>query len=299
MTWFKRIGFFALVNIGIVLMLSLVTNLLGIKPYLHANGIDFSNLALFCLVWGTGGAFISLWMSKWMAKTFYGVQIIDRNNPQLGWVVETVHSLARRARLETMPEVGFYESPDINAFATGPSRNNSLVAVSTGLLHKMRRDELEGVLGHEVAHIANGDMVTMTLLQGIMNAFVMFAARVVAYLIDNFLRDEREGGGGLGYFGYVMTVFLFEMVFGLIGQMITSYFSRYREFRADKGGARYAGRENMINALAALQRDYGTVEQVEEGKLATLQISSKGKFMSLFATHPPLEARIEALRRFA
>jgi heat shock protein HtpX len=298
MTWFKRITFFAMVNLGIILMLSLITNLLGIRPYLNANGIDYGSLMIFCLIWGTGGAFISLWLSKWMAKTFYGVRIIDRNHPELGWLVETIHDLARRARLPKMPEVGVYESQDMNAFATGPSRDNSLVAVSTGLLYKMRRNEIEGVLGHEVAHIANGDMVTMTLLQGVMNAFVMFAARVVAYLIDNFIRNDREGGG-LGFFGYMITVFVFEMVFGLIGQLVTSYFSRHREFRADKGGARYASRESMISALEALRRDYGVVEEKEEKAMAMLQISSKSKFLQFLSSHPPLEARIEALRRFA
>jgi len=162
MTWFKRITFFAMVNLGIILMLSLITNLLGVRPYLQANGINYGSLMIFCLVWGTGGAFISLWLSKWMAKRFYGVQVVDRNHPELGWLVEMVHELARRARLSKMPEVGVYESPDMNAFATGPSKDNSLVAVSSGLLYKMRRNELEGVLGHDVAHIANGDMVTMT-----------------------------------------------------------------------------------------------------------------------------------------
>ena len=299
MTWFKRITFFAMVNLGIILMLSLITNALGIQPYLDGAGINYSSLMIFCLVWGTGGAFISLWISKWMAKRVYGVQVLDRNHPELGWLVETVHDLARRARLSKMPEVGVYESNDMNAFATGPSKDNSLVAVSTGLIYKMRRNEIEGVLGHEVAHIANGDMVTMTLLQGVMNAFVMFAARVVAYLIDNFLRNDREGGG-LGVLGYMMTVFVFEMIFGLFGQMVTSYFSRHREFRADKGGARYASRENMINALQALQRDYGAVAQKQEEKaMSMLQISSKNRFIQLLSSHPPLETRIAALQRFA
>lgn len=296
MTWLKRITFFALVNLGIMLMLSLVTNLLGIRPYLDAQGLNYGSLMLFCLVWGTGGAFISLWLSKWMAKTFYGVQMLERSG-QLGWVVEMVHDLARRARLSKMPEVGIYESNEINAFATGPSRDNSLVAVSSGLLHKMTREQIEGVLGHEVAHIANGDMVTMTLLQGVMNAFVMFFARVVAYIIDNSLRSDDREGGGLGFFGYMMTVFVFEMVFGLLGQMITSYYSRLREYRADQGGAKFAGRDKMIRALEALQMDYTAVSQTQEGALAALQISSKSKFLQLLSTHPPLESRIEALRR--
>lgn len=300
MTWFKRITFFAMVNLGIILMLSLITNLLGIRPYLDANGLNFGSLMIFCLIWGTGGAFISLWISKWMAKRVYGVQVIDARHPQLGWLVEMVHDFARRAQLPQMPEVGIYESPDMNAFATGPSKDNSLVAVSTGLLQKMRRNEIAGVLGHEVAHIANGDMVTMTLLQGVMNAFVMFAARVVAYLIDNSLRsNDEQRGGGLGVFGYMMTVFVFEMIFGLLGQMVTSYFSRHREFRADKGGAKYSGRDSMISALEALQRDYSIVDQTEEKSLAMMQISSKNRFIQLLSSHPSLDSRIEALRRFA
>lgn len=299
MTWFKRISFFALINIAIVVMLSLITNLLGIRPYLSGNGIDYNNLMIFCLIWGTGGAFISLWLSKWMAKTFYGVQIVDQNS-QFAWLVQTVHTLARKAKLTEMPEVGIYESMDINAFATGPSRNNSLVAVSSGLLNKMSRDELEGVLGHEVAHIANGDMVTMTLLQGVLNAFVMFFARVVAHLIDSSLRSSNDEGrgGGLGYLSYMLTVFFFEMIFGLFAQVIAAYYSRMREFRADKGSAHFGGRDKMIKALEALQRDYPTVERAEEGRLPALQISSKGKYMQLFSSHPPLDARIRALRGF-
>lgn len=298
MTWLKRITFFGLVNIGIILMLSLILNLLGIQPYLEQGGINYQSLFIFCLLWGTGGAFISLWISKWMAKKFYGVGLIDKNH-QYGWVVDMVHQYARRAKIEKMPEVGIYESNDMNAFATGPSKNNALVAVSTGLIHKMSRDEVEGVLGHEVAHISNGDMVTMTLLQGIMNAFVMFFARIVAHLIDNFLKgDEEEGGGGLGFFGYIATVFFFEMVFGLIGQVVTSYFSRYREFGADRDGARFAGKEKMISALQALQRDYSSIsDNKEDQKLAAFQISSKNKFLQLLSTHPPLEQRIKTLQR--
>lgn len=298
MTWLKRITFFAMVNIGIILMLSLITNLLGIRPYLQGHGIDYGSLMIFCLIWGTGGAFISLWISKWMAKAFMGVKVIDARHPEYGWLVESVHNFARRAHLSKMPEVGIYESPDMNAFATGPSRNNSLVAVSTGLLYKMRRQELEGVLGHEVAHIANGDMVTMTLLQGVMNAFVMFAARIVAYFLNNLMRSN-DNDRGMGHLGYMLTVMCFELVFGLMAQFVTSYFSRHREYRADAGGARYAGRENMIRALEALQKDYGVVSQKEDNAMSMLQISSKGKFLRLLSTHPPLESRIEALRRFA
>ena len=293
MSWFKRIAFFGLVNIGIILMLSLVINLLGIQPYLTANGMNYSSLMIFCLVWGTGGAFISLWISKWMAKKFYRLQIIEPGS-QYDGLLQMVQLISRSANLPKVPEVGIYHSEEINAFATGPSKNNSLVAVSTGLLNKMDRSELEGVLGHEIAHIANGDMVTMTLIQGIVNAFVMFFARIVASLIDNFLSSDEEGGG-LGFFGYIATVFAMEMIFGLLGQTFTALFSRSREFRADAGSAKLVGREKMLKALHALKRDYPVAEKQEPTPMAALQISSKTRLMKLFASHPPLEERIHAL----
>lgn len=294
MTWFKRIAFFGLVNIAIMVMLSLVLNLLGIQPYLDANGLNYTSLMIFCLCWGTGGAFISLWTSKWMAKKFYRLHMIQPGS-QYDYLLQMVQNISRSANLPKTPEFGIYESPEINAFATGPSKSNSLVAVSTGLLQKMNRAEQEGVLAHEVAHIANGDMVTMTLIQGIVNAFVMFLARLVASLIDNFLSNDEEGGG-LGFFGYMATVFALDIVFGLLAGFITGYFSRWREFRADAGSARFVGKDKMIMALQALQRDQKTVEQVEETPMAALQISSKSKIMALLSTHPPLEKRIAALR---
>ena len=298
---FRRFGFFFFVNIGIVLMLSMVLNLLGVKPYLTSYGLDYVSLGIFCLVWGTGGAFISLMISKWIAKKMYGVQIIESHS-QMGWVVNAVHDYAKKAGLHKMPEVGIYESPEINAFATGPSKSNSLVAVSTGLLQKMDRDQVEGVLGHEVSHIANGDMVTMTLIQGIMNAFVMFLARIVAFAIDNATRGNDNRGGGLGIFGYMITVFVFEMIFGLIGQIFVSYFSRAREYRADYGGALLAGRDKMISSLQALQKNYETMVQVQQHESSgqkyfhAMQISSKQGLMRLLSTHPPLTDRIEALK---
>ncbi len=294
MVWFKRMAFFSLVNIAIVVMVSVILNVLGIQPYLDANGINYSSLMIFCLLWGTGGAFVSLWMSKWMAKKIYGVQIQDSSG-RYGELVQMVHNLARTANLPKTPEVGIYDSPEINAFATGPSKSNSLVAVSTGLLQKMDRAELEGVLGHEVAHISNGDMVTMTLIQGVINAFVMFLARIVASLIDNFMSGDEEGGG-LGFFGYMATIFALEMVFGLLGSMVTAYFSRIREFRADAGCAKMIGREKMIRALESLQKDYGVTAQQQATPMAAMQISSKGKLLQLLSTHPPLEKRIAALR---
>ena len=297
MTLFKRMTFFALVNLGIIVMLSIILNVLGIKPYLSAQGIDYSSLFIFCLVWGTGGAFISLWISKWMAKTIYGVKVLSMTGPQ-GHLVMKVHELAKAAGLSSMPEVGIYESPDINAFATGPSKNNSMVAVSTGLLNRMDQNEIEGVLGHEVSHIANGDMVTMTLIQGIMNAFVMFFARIAAFLLDSALRKDNDRGGGLGFFGHIMAVFFFEIVFGLIGTMIVAFFSRLREFRADKGSADLVGKPKMIAALEALKRNYHVMqESTKENKaLAALQISNKSKFIALLSTHPDLDRRIAALK---
>lgn len=308
MTWFKRIGLFLLVNILVVVTISLILNLLGVKPYLTHYGLDYSSLIVFCLVWGMGGAFISLALSRLMAKWMMGVQVIspetrDYNERSL---LETVHELARAARLPAMPEVGIYASPEINAFATGPSRSRSLVAVSSGLLLKMDKDEIKGVLGHEVAHIANGDMVTMTLIQGIVNAFVMFLARVVAYAITmSGKRDNEESQGS--YLSYYLVQFVLEIVFMILGSMVVAWFSRYREFRADKGGAKLAGRDNMIRALQSLKSAFESNSESESGMMSSspqssiqaLKISSRsGGFLHLFSTHPPLELRIERLMKY-
>lgn len=298
---FKRWFLFALVNIGIVVTISIVLSLLGVQPYLQANGINYESLAIFCLVWGMGGAFISLLISKKMAKWTMGVQIIDPNQGgEYGELVRTVHRLAKAAGLSKMPEVGVYNGSELNAFATGPSKNNSLVAVSEGLLRHMTRDEVEGVLGHEVAHIANGDMVTMTLIQGVVNAFVMFFARIAAFAVQQFFRsDDEEGQGGMSYLAYHLTVFAFEIAFGILAAIVTAWFSRYREFRADSGGARLAGRPKMEAALRKLQ---SATEMIHEDGAAiqTMKISAKpSKFLSLFSTHPPLDLRIERLRQFS
>lgn len=304
----KRIFLFMAMNILVVLTLSVVTSVLGIQPYLTAQGLNMGALIGFCLVWGMGGAFISLLMSKTMAKWSMGVKIIDPNTMNLEEreVVNMVHRYARSAGLPKMPEVGIYESPEVNAFATGPSRSNSLVAVSTGLLRQMDKRSVEGVIGHEVAHIENGDMVTMTLLQGIVNAFVMALARIVAYAIQNALRsnDDREGGGALGGFAYMATVFVLEMVFMLLGSIVLMWFSRQREFRADAGGAKYAGKDAMVGALKSLQRvselNYQVAEQTEaKPAFASMKISatSRGVLANLFRTHPTLEERIARLER--
>jgi heat shock protein HtpX len=302
-TWVKRIGLFLAVNFLVMITLSFIMRLFGVGHYVTAYGLDYRSLAVFCLVWGMGGSLISLLLSRFMAKSMMGVEVIDPNtrDPELANLVHMVHTSARSAGLTTMPEVGIYDSPDLNAFATGPSRSRSLVAVSTGLLSRMSRAEVEGVIGHEIAHVANGDMVTLTLIQGVVNAFAMFLARILAFAISQATRsdDERERGrGGLGSFAEFMLIQLFEMVFLVLGSMVVAWFSRWREFRADQGGAKVAGREKMIAALRKLQLAYEQPYHAEPAPAAmqALQISNrKGGFLRLFASHPPLEDRIAAL----
>ena len=293
---FKRIGLLIATNFLILVTLSILANVLGVNRWLTARGMDWTALMAFCLLWGFGGAFISLAISRIVAKFSLGVQVIDPRSPgQFGDLVDMVHHLAQKAGLPAMPEVGIYESPEINAFATGPTRSRSLVAVSTGLLRRMNRDEMEGVLGHEVAHVANGDMVTMTLIQGVVNAFVMFLARGIAYALSQAgRRDGEESSGHMNY----LVVFALEMLFSFLGMFVVTWFSRYREYRADAGGARVAGKEKMIGALSALNHFYGVNAQVEsQASVATLKISGKRNgLMALLSTHPPLEERIARLQ---
>ncbi len=295
---FKRIFLFLILNILVVMTLSILASVLGIRPYLTANGLDITQLAAFCLLWGFGGAFISLALSRIMAKWAMGVQIIDPNttDARLHKLVSTVHRLANAAGIEKMPEVGIYDSPEINAFATGPTKNRSLVAVSTGLLERMQTNEVEGVLGHEIAHVANGDMVTMTLLQGVINAFVLFLARILAYVVASAMKGDRKDSG-ISTFAYYGLQILFEFVFMILGAMVVAWFSRYREFRADEGGARYAGRGNMIQALKRLKENYEIPNvQAAHASVQTLQISGKRSGLwKLFASHPPLDDRIARL----
>jgi len=293
----KRIFLFMATNILVVISLSFVLNLLGIRGYISQYGIDYGQLMAFCLVWGMGGAFISLAISRMIAKFSMGVQVVDptTRSPVEQELVETVYRLARSAGLTTMPEVGIYRSPELNAFATGPTRNRSLVAVSTGLLERMNREELEGVLGHEIAHVANGDMVTMTLVQGVVNAFVMFLARVVAFAISQAMRrNDDEGPSPMAHYFIVMAL---EVVFMIFGTMVVAWFSRYREFRADQGGARLAGRDSMVRALDKLRRTYEIQDPEHDAQsVATLKISGRqSRFLRLFSTHPPLAERIERL----
>ena len=290
----KRIFLFVAVNILILATLSITMRLLGVGHYFGARGIDYQSLMLFCLVWGMGGAFISLALSRVMAKWMMGVVVIDPDTrkPELAELVRTVHKLARAANLTAMPEVGYYPSPEINAFATGPTKSRALVAVSAGLLQRMDRNQVEGVLAHEIAHVSNGDMVTMTLIQGVINAFVMFLARVIAFFLANRGRDS-EGSSAPNY----LIVFLLEMALSVLGMLVVAAFSRRREYRADEGGAQLAGRTNMIKALEALQGTVAYADLTGKEALATLKISGKPKgFFSLFATHPPLEERIAKLK---
>ena len=253
MAFVKRIFLFLAVNLVVILTISFVLNILGVKPYLQAQGLNYTSLLLFCFIWGMAGAFISLGLSKMMAKWLMGVRIVDAKDPEYASLVEMIHRLASEANLPAMPEVGVYESREVNAFATGPSKRRSLVAVSSGLLQRMNEKELEGVLAHEISHIANGDMVTMTLIQGVVNAFVMFLARVLAYVFSGFGKKSESSSGG-SYASYIIFMYLFEFVFMILGSLIVAWFSRKREFRADRGGAYLAGKEKMIGALEALKK---------------------------------------------
>jgi heat shock protein HtpX len=300
MAWFKRIFLFMAVNLLVVVTISLLLNVLGVRPYLNQYGMDYEALAAFCLIWGMGGAFISLALSRVMAKMMMGVRVIDANtrDADLQHLLQTVHHLARAAGLPKMPEVGIYPSPEVNAFATGPTKSRALVAVSTGLLERMSSDEAEGVLGHEVAHIANGDMVTMTLIQGVVNAFVMFLARVIAFAVAQALRSNRDDErGGVSTGIYYLTQFVLEIVFMILGSIVVAWFSRLREYRADSGGARLAGRDKMVRALQRLKSTFEDVDPNAQPAVQALKISSRpGGIMRLFSTHPPLEERIARLQ---
>lgn len=298
----KRIVLFILTNVMVVATLSIVINLLGIRPYLTNSGIDLRALAGFAMVYGFGGAFISLALSRQMAKWMQGVMVIDPDSPrEFAWLVQTVHELARKANLPAMPEVGVYNSPDINAFATGPTRARSLVAVSSGLLSYMSRDEIEGVLGHEIAHIQNGDMVTMTLLQGVVNAFSIFLARVIAFAVAQAM-SSRDEEGDVSPVIFHLVAFVCDILITFLGSLVVAWFSRQREFRADAGSVRLTGGvHDMKAALQALMSPHPFVAH-EQPALAALKISSgreKSGFSlsGIMSTHPPLSERIARLER--
>ncbi len=302
MQFLRRIVFFVLLNALIVLTISGLLHLFHIRPFLNAYGLDTSALLIFCLIWGFSGALISLALSRKMALWVLRVQLITPSDASAEHtsLLKTVYALAKQAGLKTMPQVGVYTSPELNAFATGPTKNRALVAVSSGLLHRLSNRELEGVLAHEISHIANGDMITMTLLQGVVNAFVMFLARILAFALTSLgNRSENKRSEG-SYLSFYLLTTLFEILFLLLGSMLICYYSRKREFRADNGGARLAGKDNMIAALEALQRT-APAEQPAESQHAAFQalkISTprKGGLRLLFATHPPLEERIARLK---
>jgi heat shock protein HtpX len=292
----KRVLLFVLTNVAVMVVLSTVVYLLGLDKYLSGRG-GMGGLLAVAAIFGFGGAFISLAMSKWIAKRSMGVQVIEQPaNATEKWLVETVRAYAKEARIG-MPEVGIFESAEPNAFATGMRKDAALVAVSTGLLNRMRKEEVEAVIGHEVAHVANGDMVTLTLIQGVVNTFVFFIARVIGNIVDNATRGNSERSGpGMAYF---VTVLFAELVLGILASMIVMYFSRQREFRADHGGAWLAGRQNMIGALEALQRQ--REPQGLPSNMAAFGINGgvPTGLRKLFMSHPPLEERIAVLKAAA
>ena len=285
----KRIFLFLATNFAIMITLSLVLSLLGFAGYLRPGGLDYAALMMFSLVWGFGGAAISLLMSRWMAKMAMGVQLVDgrTGHADLDWLHQTVEQLTRKAGLP-MPEVGIYESAEVNAFATGPSRRSSLVAVSSGLLRSMRREEVEGVLAHEVSHIQNGDMVTMTLIQGVVNAFSIFFSRVIANIIRQLV-DER-----ISNLVFFVSTIVFDIVFSMLGMIVVAWFSRAREFRADAGATVLSTRGNMIAALQRLQENQKLVD-TSRPDLAAMKINGVS-WSALRSTHPPLAERIAALQ---
>lgn len=296
-----RILLFLATNLAVVLVASFTLRLFGVEGYLRSQGINFTGLLIFCFIVGMAGSIISLFMSKWLAKKSTGTVIIERpSNSTEQWLVDTVAELSREAGIKT-PEVGIFPAQQSNAFATGWNKNESLVAVSAGLLNRMRPEEVRAVLAHEIGHVANGDMVTLALIQGVVNTFVMFFARAVAHLIDGFLKSRSGGEGGLGFMGYFAVVMVAEIVFGIIASAIVAWFSRYREYRADEAGARLAGTGAMVNALARLKAETELPDQMPDTMRA--MAITKGQTRSLverlFASHPPLDDRIRVLKEAA
>jgi heat shock protein HtpX len=274
-----------------MVVLSLIVNVFGFDRYLTRQGLDLGTLLIFSAILGFGGAFISLLLSKWMAKMAMGVKVITQPaNQDEQWLLDTVRHQAQSAGVG-MPEVGIFDSPDPNAFATGANKNSALVAVSTGLLRSMRRDEVEAVLGHELSHVANGDMVTLTLIQGVLNTFVFFLARVIGFIVDRVLLKNERGAG----IGYMVTVIAAQVVLGFLAGMIVAWFSRRREFRADAGGAHLAGTNSMIGALEALQRVHSPTALPEKMAAFGIRSGTPAGWQKLFMSHPPLEERIAAL----
>ena len=287
----RRILLFVATNLAVMVLLTIIVKLFGIDTYTYSKtGINFKGILILSAVIGFGGSFISLAMSKWVAKWQTGAKVIENpSNPTESWLLSTVRRQAQGAGIG-MPEVAIYDAPEMNAFATGATRNSALVAVSSGLLQQMSRDEIEAVLAHEVSHVANGDMVTMTLLQGVLNTFVIFLARVIGTVIDRAISGNREGGGGLAYFAIVIVL---QIGLGMLASLVVMAFSRWREFRADAGSARLSGKDKMIAALARLSQGHG--ENSLPKAIQAFGIAGGG-MRKLFSSHPPIEERIAALR---
>jgi heat shock protein HtpX len=289
----KRIVLFLLTNLAVLLVLTAVARLLGIDAYLAAHGQSLQGLLVWAALFGFGGAFVSLAMSKWQAKMFMGVQVIAPQSADATaqWLLSVVEHHARNVGVG-MPEVGIFNSPEPNAFATGMSRNSALVAVSSGLLQRMNRQEIEAVLGHEMTHVANGDMVTLTLIQGVVNTFVLFLARIVGNIIDRAVFRSDDGRG----IASILTFYVLQIAFGILATPIVMWFSRYREFRADRGGAHLAGTANMIAALEELKRVHEPLPTQQFAAFGIAGGDIGGGLRRLFMSHPPLDERIAALR---
>jgi heat shock protein HtpX len=288
----KRILYFLATNLAIMLVLSVTMRILGVEPYLNANGLDLGNLLAFAAIMGFGGSFISLAMSKWSAKRMSGAVVIEEaKTPTEIWLLKTVRAQADMVGIK-MPEVAIFDSPEVNAFATGMTKNSSLVAVSTGLLNKMSQDEAEAVLAHEVSHISNGDMVTLTLIQGVVNTFVMFLSRVIGYAVDKIIFKTEKGTGP----AFFVTMIVAELVLGVLASIIVMWFSRQREFRADAGAAKLSSSKKMIAALERLQVEHAPSVLPKQMVASGISGGGAGGLKRLFSSHPDLSERIAALR---
>lgn len=287
----KRVVLFLITNLAVMIVLGVVLSIL--MSVFGISNRSLGGILMISTVFGFGGAFISLFMSKWMAKKSTGAYVIEQpRNETEHWLMTTVARQAEQVGIK-MPEVAIYDSPEMNAFATGPSKNNSLVAVSTGLMHNMTRDEAEAVLAHEVSHVANGDMVTLTLIQGVVNTFVIFISKVLAGIVDNFLNSDEEGENSGGSWTYFIFDMIFQVIFGILASVVVAYFSRKREFAADSGAAQLVGAHKMRAALERLRNNH---ESQLEGSMMAFGIASGKNIADMFASHPPLEQRINALK---
>jgi heat shock protein HtpX len=291
----RRVGLFLATNIAIIAVISILLSVFNVRPYLEQHQLNYQSLLIYAAIVGFTGSFISLFISKWMAKYAFGIQIIQKPSTETEqWLLNTVRKLANQTGIG-MPEVGMYNSQEPNAFATGWSRNRALVAISSGLINAMNQEEVEAVLGHEITHVANGDMVTLALIQGVVNTFVIFFARIAAFAVMQFFRkdDEESIGGNFAYYGVAI---LFEILFGILASTIVFAFSRYREYRADAGSAKLLGKEKMILALQRLQAFVDMPAEQRGTSFATMKISDNHKLLGLFSSHPPLAKRIAALQ---